>query len=163
MRFEELSKNLGQKLTDAGDIAVKKSKEVAETLKNKGIIADEKRKLRDLYREVGRKYYEKCQTENESDAEFSELFESISACKRKIAEREAAIGVIKHRAVCSSCGETLPEDAVFCPKCGIPTAEADESSVSDEILPVATADEPTAAPITEPSDSDGTESEKPAE
>ena len=39
-------------------------------------------------------------------------------------------------AFCSSCGEKLPEDALFCPKCGTKTAKGVETNVpspSDEL------------------------------
>ena len=131
MRFDELSRNFGKKLTDAGDVAVKKTKEAAEILKNKGIIADEKRKLRNLYREVGRRFYEDCAAKNELPEEYASLFSAIAAGKEKIAEREAAIGVINCRKTCSKCGGELPEDAAFCPKCGAAVEEeAEETEVT---------------------------------
>lgn len=133
MRFDELSRNFGKKLTDAGDVAVKKTKEAAEILKNKGIIADEKRKLRNLYREVGRRFYEDCAAKNELPEEYSSLFSAIAAGKEKIAEREAAIGVINRRKTCSKCGGELPEDAAFCPKCGAAVEEdAEETEGTEE-------------------------------
>jgi predicted amidophosphoribosyltransferase len=33
-------------------------------------------------------------------------------------------------AYCSNCGEKLPEDALFCPKCGTKTAKGVETNVS---------------------------------
>jgi uncharacterized membrane protein YvbJ len=39
-------------------------------------------------------------------------------------------------AYCSSCGEKLPEDALFCPRCGIKTIKGEEAAspvIADEL------------------------------
>ena len=50
---------LGQKLTQTSQDAVKKTKDMAEAVRLNSAVADEGKKIEAAYREIGRLYYER--------------------------------------------------------------------------------------------------------
>ena len=112
---------LGQKLTQTSQDAVKKTKDMAEVVRLNSAIADEGKKIEAAYREIGRLYFEHL-----SDSGDPILQPSIAEIKRALAaiqEMKDTISGLKGVRSCPSCGAELPIDAVFCTSCGVKMPE----------------------------------------
>lgn len=89
---------LQEKLAGAGKVVAHKTKEVADVTKLKVQISAEERKINELYRTIGKKFFQ----ENPDSEEYAdeikaikEAFHTISSCKEEIEEITAQKGAAK--------------------------------------------------------------------
>lgn len=130
--------DLGKKLSQAGQTAAQKTKEIAETAKLNSQISDEEKKINELYLQIG-KLYVSLHDENH-EADFDELIKSIHESEDKVKEYRQQVKEIKGIVVCEKCGAEVSNGAAFCSACGAPmpvvspveteTAPAGETSES---------------------------------
>lgn len=108
--------DLSRTLTDMGKEVAQKTKDVVDVLQLKTQINSEKSRLRDLYAEIGKSYYE--QYTDQARLEYEPACERIQSSLDKIAEMEAKISRMENARACSSCSAPLGKSAAFCSKCG---------------------------------------------
>lgn len=130
--------DLGKKLSQAGQSAAQKTKEIAETAKLNSQISDEEKKINDFYLQIG-KLYVSLHDENH-EADFDELIRSLHESENKVKECRQQIKDIKGVVVCEKCGAEVSNGSAFCSTCGAP-------------LPVVSPVETEAAPEGETSES----------
>lgn len=118
--------DIGKKVSQTSQEAIRKTKILAETTKLNSKISDEKRTIADLYSKIGERYFEMF-----SDNPNEGLAEYIAAVKdacRKIEDYEKQINDLKGIERCAGCGAELGEGTAFCPNCGtkVPEPPAEE-------------------------------------
>lgn len=129
--FDDLTKKISQ----AGQTAVQKTKEMADVAKLNSSISDEERKIGDIYREIG-KLYDSLHGRN-PEVDFAALIASIRDSEGKIAGYKQQIKDIKGVVCCEKCGAEVSQNASFCSACGAPMpvvkpAETAETPVQPE-------------------------------
>lgn len=110
--------DLGKKISQAGQTAVQKTKEMADIAKLNSSISDEERKIESGYREIGKLYVSLHDEEHE--AAFAELIAGIHEAEKKIEEFKQQIKDIKGVVCCEKCGAEVSNNAAFCSSCGAP-------------------------------------------
>ena len=120
---------IGKKLTQTSQDVMKKTKNFADTTKISAMISDEERGIQELYRKLGKSYYELHRETPEEDlsalvGEIAEKEDKIRQCREQIAQIN---GVKK----CPECGAEVAENAVFCNSCGakLPLKPVEEPEV----------------------------------
>lgn len=100
-----------------------KSKEVADKAKTftdiaslKGQIVSYENTILRKYKEIGHDYY--AAHKDDADPEFAEHFNTIKKAERTIEELKKRISELSGTKHCGSCNSDVPNDSVFCPKCG---------------------------------------------
>ena len=113
---------LGEKLAQTSQSAAQKTKSTAETLKLKGMISDEEKKINNVYQQIGKVYYETCG--NNPEESFVELISKIKDSEEKISSCVDQIRHLKGTITCQECNGEVPEGSAYCCTCGspIPTA-----------------------------------------
>lgn len=125
--------DLGKKVSQTSQDAIKKTKIMAETTKISTQISAEKRIVADNYSKIGEKYYELfCDTPDQNLIPF---IETIKEAKQKIDDYEEQILKLKGIESCPNCGAEIKDDGLFCTACGTklpePVAEENEATASE--------------------------------
>ena len=107
---------LGQKLTQTSQDAVKKTKDMAEAGRLNSAVADEGKKIEAAYREIGRLYYERFA--DACDPALQAPVEEVRRAEAAIREMKDAIFRLKGVQICPACGAELPAGGAFCNSCG---------------------------------------------
>ena len=108
--------NLGKKVSEAGQQAVQITKDMADTGRLNAEIAEAEKAIDSLYREIGKKYVNRCR-ENPG-SEFAELMQKVDTEQAKIRACRLQIGKIKGVQFCEACGAEVELGAAFCGECG---------------------------------------------
>lgn len=107
---------LGQKLTQTSQGAVKKTKDMAEVVRLNSAISEEAKKIEAAYREIGKLYYEHCA--DQDDPVFQTAVAEARRAETSIREMRDTISRLKGVQACPNCGTELSAGTVFCPNCG---------------------------------------------
>lgn len=136
----EFFDDLGRKISQAGQSAVQKTKEMTDIVKLNSSIADEEKKIRNSYAEIGKLYVSLHGEEHEPD--FDELMADVHEAEEKINDYRKQIGNIKGIVKCEKCGADVPANSSYCNSCGaaMPVTETPEAS-AQEVTPDAQAEE----------------------
>lgn len=110
--FDQISKTI----TDAGQGALQKGKDIADVAKYNSMIATEEKKIASTYEAIGKRYVELYGTTR--DLEFAEAIQSITDAKRRIVEYKEKVEELKGFTKCPNCGAEVPNGSVFCASCG---------------------------------------------
>lgn len=137
---------LGKKVSQAGQAAVEKTKEMAAVSKINSSISDEERKINNNYLEIGKLYFATHEANAEPD--FAAMVAAIRESNDKIAEYRKQIMEVKGVVICEKCGAEIAGGAAFCASCGAPAPAKAETSAEETVQ--ASADE--AEPAVEPAD-----------
>lgn len=113
---------LGQKLTQTSQGAVKKTKDMAEVVRLNNAITEETKKIEAAYREIGKLYCEHCAGQN--DPVFQTAVAEVQRAEASIREMKDTICRLKGVQACANCGSELTAGSVFCPNCGARQPEA---------------------------------------
>ena len=130
--------NLGKKASAAYDATAEKTGKLAKEAKLRMKINENKSDINDLYKEIGRKVYEKHVREENIDIK-SELEEECTKIDVLSAEIETCLKSIlelKDKKQCEQCHAEIDLKNNFCPKCGAeqPGAEVlDAEVVKDDL------------------------------
>jgi len=123
---------IGKKITQSTQSALKNTKDVADLSRLNTQIADEEKLIFSFYMQIGKKYYDLHGTE--ADEEFKLLCDSITETQERITELKIAVQEIKGFRRCSSCGGDVPIVSAFCGTCGHDTRN-DPAIVEEEDIP----------------------------
>lgn len=110
--------DLGKKLSQAGQSAVQKTKEMADIAKLNSAISDEEKRIDNSYLEIGKLYVSLHDAEHEAD--FDSLIAAIHESEAKVKDYQQQIKDIKGVVKCEKCGAEVPSNAAFCSSCGAP-------------------------------------------
>ena len=112
--------NLSKKASAAYDATAEKTGKLAKEAKLRMKINENKSDINDLYKEIGRKVYEKHVREENIDIK-SELEEECTKIDVLSAEIETCLKSIlelKDKKQCEKCHAEIDAKNAFCPKCG---------------------------------------------
>lgn len=108
--------DLGKKISQAGQSAVQKTKDITDIAKLNASISEEKGKIADLYSQIGKLYVA---TYGDAPAEgFAGFITAIKTAEKNIAVAQSQIKDIKGIRVCDKCGADVPTGSAFCSACG---------------------------------------------
>ena len=110
--MDEFSKRLSQ----TGQSAVQKAKDMADISRLNTLISDEERTINNCYLQLGKAYAEKYG--DGCDEEFSPKIEMIKDSAKKIVAYQAQIHEIKGLVCCSNCKKWVDKNVAFCNFCG---------------------------------------------
>lgn len=127
--------NLGKKASRAYDATAEKTGKIAKEAKLKMKINENKSDINDIYKEIGRKVYEKHVREENIDikTELEEECTKIDVLSAEIETCLKSILELKEKKQCEKCHAEIDLDSTFCPKCGAkqPEVEVKEAEVVD--------------------------------
>ena len=127
--------NLGKKASAAYDATAEKTGKIAKEAKLKMKINENKSDINDIYKEIGRKVYEKHVREENIDikTELEEECTKIDVLSAEIETCLKSILELKEKKQCEKCHAEIDLDSTFCPKCGEkqPEVEVKEAEVVD--------------------------------
>ena len=109
---------LGKKISQAGQTAVQKTKGLTDIARINGLIADEEKKIRNTYLQIGKQYVALHGADCE-DA-FAGMVATIRNAEAAIRDYRQQIEDIKGITRCAVCGAELPNSVAFCSACGTP-------------------------------------------
>lgn len=122
MDIEEMSKEVGKKVSDIAQSAVEKGKELTEAAKILLAIKAGKDKIKAAQQRLGQ--YVADNRLLASDDTVAALYEELDGYEKEIAEGEDRLRALKNQAVCPQCGAVVPAQQIFCDKCGTPIPKA---------------------------------------
>ncbi len=114
--------NLRDKLVATGKDVSEKAKETAAIAKLQTQISVERNKLKGLYTDLGKAYYE-----NPEDENIAAYKDSIDAIMEVIASYEKELADMKGLKTCVGCGAPMAKEVLFCSKCGTKNEIVEES------------------------------------
>ena len=125
--------NLGKKASKAYDSTAEKTSKIAKEAKLRMKINENKSDINDIYKEIGKKVYEKHVREENIDikTELEEECTKIDVLSAEIETCLKSILELKEKKQCEQCHTEIDLDATFCPKCGAkqPEIEVKEAEV----------------------------------
>lgn len=147
---------LKEKITQSGQEAIQKTRDIAEVVTANANISESKKKINELYIELGQLLVNKAfdnmtsadiavilKDETADDAsraivldnwrDFYNIARFIRSEEEVIALSEKKISDLRAEAKCPSCGSIIPKGAVFCPECG--TRLAPDKPAEKEVTP----------------------------
>ena len=128
--------NLGKKASKAYDATAEKTSKIAKEAKLRMKINENKSNINDLYKEIGKKVYEKHVRQENIDikADLEEECAKIDILSSEIESCLTSILELKDKKQCIKCHAEIDENAVFCPKCGEkqPEIEVKEAEIVEE-------------------------------
>jgi hypothetical protein len=129
--------DIGKKISKTSQDAVKKTKEMAATVKLNSQVLNEERTINTLYIQLGQLYYTKfgmntdttpCDSDMKNNApvlspeelnnEFTNICFQISEGFERIENIKSEIIRIKNTRLCPKCGNECAADILFCSACG---------------------------------------------
>ncbi len=116
--IEELSKKVGKTATDTYNTVADKSGKLVEETKMKISISEKQNEIADIYENVGKTVYDMYKTGEDVGKVFTKEAKKIDKIKTDIEEINKKILYNKGLRNCSSCGETISLDSIYCGICG---------------------------------------------
>lgn len=111
--FDELGKKISQTTQDV----VQKTKDTTETMKLNNMVSDEEKRIKNLYTEIGKAYFEL--HSDSCEEALKPYVEGIKDAHAKIGEYTEQIKRLKGIGKCPNCGVDVPNTAPFCNNCGL--------------------------------------------
>ena len=131
----EIFNKLGKKASEAYKVTADKTGKLAKEAKLRMKIADLKSQISDIYKEIGKKVYEKHVREENIDikVELEEECTKLDVLSAEIETCLKSILELKEKKQCEQCHSEIDLDATFCPKCGAkqPEMEVKEVEIVD--------------------------------
>ena len=109
---------LGKTLNDAGEATVNKTKELSAVAKINSRIAQQDKLQSDMYKKIGKMYFDAHNEAGDFDPGYAESFETLRQSMITEEELKAELLVAKGITICPSCKAENPIAAAFCSSCG---------------------------------------------
>lgn len=106
------------KLGTAGEKTVKKTGQLADTVKMKYAIASEESELKKKYERIGEMVYRAKSGDGELSDEINTICDDIQLTLEKITDLKERLQVIKNKKSCPHCGAEIAADSPYCSACG---------------------------------------------
>ena len=116
--------DLGKKISQAGQTAVQKTKDITDIARINGMIAEEEKQMDNNYYQIGKLYV--ALHKNDFEIDFEEMITAVFISQAKIEEYRKQIGDIKGVIWCEKCGAEISSNAAFCSACGAPALNKEE-------------------------------------
>ena len=110
--FDEMDRKLSQ----FGQSVSNKSREVSEGMRLSSAIKAEEEKQNNLYREVGKYYFENCAAN--AEGQLKVLCDQIVASMELTSQYKQQQNVLKGMVSCPNCGSQISANSGFCNVCG---------------------------------------------
>lgn len=107
---------IGKKISQTGQGAVSKTKNVAETIRINGLIGESEKQLTAYYTQLGREYFER--NKDNPDPALAQIFIAIETTRNTIADYAEQVNQLRGVAVCPKCNAEIAPETVFCSNCG---------------------------------------------
>lgn len=107
---------IGKKLSLTGQMAVQKTKEMADVAKLNSNISDEEKKISNAFYQIGQLYVEL--HGEDFDPDFEVLITQLKESQSNIESLKKQIQDIRGVKRCTTCGAEIPNNATFCSSCG---------------------------------------------
>ncbi len=117
-KITEISKKVGDVATDTYNTVADKSGKMIEDTKLKMSISNNKEKIDDIYRGIGRTIYEQYKDGEDVGKVFTKESKKIEKLFNEIEDMNNRILLNKGLRKCETCGEIIAKEAVFCSNCG---------------------------------------------
>ena len=126
---------LGKKVSETYDATAEKTSKLAKEAKLRMKINENKSDIKDIYREIGKKVYEKHVREENIDikTELEEECTKIDVLSSEIETCLKSILELKQRKQCSKCHSEIDLDSAYCPRCGERQPEVEVKEADDII------------------------------
>lgn len=125
--------NLGKKASAAYDATAEKTSKIAKEAKLRMKMNENKSEINNIYKEIGKKVYEKHVREENIDikTDLEEECTKIDVLSAEIETCLKSILELKEKKQCEECHAEIDLEDTFCPKCGAkqPEMEAKEVEV----------------------------------
>ncbi len=119
---EDFFGDLGKSISRYTKKAVDKTSTMVEGAKISAQISAERREIDKLYQKIGETVYRKAvEKDIDLDDDLTAFVDEIRQRKEKTASLTRDLADVKGQKVCQNCGELIPKEVAFCPKCGAPT------------------------------------------
>ncbi len=111
---------LGKKASDTYKYTAEKTGKLAKEAKLRMKMNEDKSEINDLYKQIGKKVYEKHIIDDVINIkeELEEECTQIDVLSQEIENMLKEILSLKDRKQCPSCFEQIDKDAQYCPRCG---------------------------------------------
>ena len=107
---------IGKKLSQTGQMAFQKTKEMADIAKLNSNITEEEKKISNMYYQIGQLYVSL--HEIDFDPDFEVLITQLKESSAKIEDLKKQIQDVKGVKRCTNCGAEIPNNSTFCSSCG---------------------------------------------
>lgn len=107
---------LGNTITNTSKDVAKKTKDLTEVAKLNSQISKEESTIEQKYREIGKAFYEKYGTTE--DSELKELCTDVKNGYERIEELKKQLHSVKGLTICPRCGKENSVESSFCSSCG---------------------------------------------
>ena len=124
---------LTKKASETYKGASEKTNKIAKETKLRLKISENKSKINDLYKEIGKKIYQKHVAEEDVNVreDIKEEIENIDNLAHEIEDYEKEIWSLKDSKQCPKCKSKIDKDATFCPTCGEKQPEPEVSEAKE--------------------------------
>lgn len=132
----EFFDKLGKKATEAYKVTADKTTKIAKEAKLKLKIGELKSQINDIYKEIGKKVYEKHIREEDIDIqkELEEQCTKIDVLSDEIESMLQECLTLRDKKQCTNCNCEIEKESKFCPKCG--AKQVQEPAKEVEVLEV---------------------------
>ena len=126
---------IGKKVSQTYDATEEKTSKIDKEEKLKMKINENKSDIKQLYKEIGKKVYEKHVREENIDIrkELEEECTKIDVLSSEIETCLKSILELKERKQCPKCHSEIDLDAAYCPRCGEKQPDV-ENKVTEDII-----------------------------
>ena len=127
---------LGKKVSETYNAASEKTANFAKETKLRMEISENKDKIDEEYKKIGKKLYEKYLNRRDEELVmwFIDEFKNVDMLTEAIKNRQNEILDLTDKKKCANCGETYEGKFEYCPKCGAQNASANPEVMEGEIL-----------------------------
>lgn len=128
--FDDLTK----KVSKATQTVAQKGRDIADITKMNIAIAEEEKKIEELYKKIGKLFVER--VGGSVEGEFADMVSEIKAAEAKIEDCKQQIKDLKGIVICPKCGNELSAEAAFCNNCGEKITKAEQPKEEVNAKPV---------------------------
>ncbi|MBQ7264771.1 MAG: zinc-ribbon domain-containing protein [Firmicutes bacterium] len=128
--------DLGRTLSEIGQTAATKTKEMSDNIKTNNQINAEEKNINTLYTQIGSLYVSLHPNDYEPD--FEKLITDLNNAKQRVELLKARSNTESNTGFCfcTNCGTKVSADAAFCPSCGTSLQAPAQQPAQEQTQPV---------------------------